>query len=222
MNLYRYSVLITGASARGLSRLPWSPTGSTTPAALGQLFGARVHKDRTANTIATSKARPIAISSRITVCAFFEGHLVTRADLPFRNLTQAGQYYTERFAPPWATQQDRPAGRARAHRAPSPRERSPAVAERLYCGSRSGAAMVIGPADDLPQRMRPKERPARMYGGAFFVLWSTLRTVVTRKMRRWPLGWIDVFRVAAELDVGGLSLSIQMECVRTRYPQVAW
>ena len=59
----------------------------------------------------TSKARPIAISSRITVCAFFEGHLVTRADLPFRNLTQAGQYYTERFAPPWATQQDRPAGR---------------------------------------------------------------------------------------------------------------
>ena len=37
------------------------------------------HKDRTANTIATSKARPIAISRRITVCAFFEGHLVTRS-----------------------------------------------------------------------------------------------------------------------------------------------
>ena len=169
----------------------------------------------------TSKARPIAISSRITVCAFFEGHLVTRADLPFRNLTQAGQYYTERFAPPWATQQDRPAGRTRAHRAPSPRERSPAVAERLYCGSRSGAAMVIGPADDLPQRMRPKERPARMYGGAFFVLGEhsqdrghpqdapsaaslDRRFSCSRVARRW--------RLVAQHSDG----------MRTRYPQVAW
>ena len=92
--LITYSVLLTGASAGVISRLPWSPTGSTTPAALGQLFGARVHKDRTANTIATSKARPIAISSKITVFAFFEGPSRHSVDLPFRKLTQAGQYYT--------------------------------------------------------------------------------------------------------------------------------
>ena len=58
-------------------------------------------------------------------------------------------------------------------------------------------------------RPDPTRRPARMYGGAFFV-WGR------------STAWLDRrFVVAAQLDVDGLSLSIGFGWKRTRYPQVA-